>query len=100
MTTLVGVWLNNLLSHRRELERLRLESFEKFRNQFYENPMLEKVREKLEAGQPLNEIEIENYVGFFEEVGLYVDRRYVEEELVDEIFGDYISETISRRLYH
>lgn len=34
--------------------------------------------------------EIEDYIGFFEEIGIYADRGLVDVELADLILGDYI----------
>lgn len=90
LTTLVGVFLSDFLSSRRELKRLRLEGLVRFSAAFNQDPIFQKARGKLEKGEVLDEGEIEDYIGFFEEVGLFTDRGYVDEELIDEIFGDYI----------
>ncbi len=42
--------------------------------------------------EPLTDDEIDDYVGFFEEIGIYFARDLVDIELVDEILGDYITE--------
>jgi hypothetical protein len=42
--------------------------------------------------QSLTEEEIDRYVDFFEDIGLYVSRNLVDIDLLDESFGDYIRE--------
>jgi hypothetical protein len=73
---------------KRELKRFQIQSFERFRREFTEDPNLRRLSEKNE--QDLTDEEIDDYVGFFEEIGLYFHRGLVDVELVDEILGDYV----------
>jgi len=52
-----------------------------------EDPNLRRISVKKE---PLTDDEIDEYMGFFEETGLYFARDLVDIELVDEILGDAI----------
>jgi hypothetical protein len=75
------------LAEKRELKRFRIQSFERFRREFTEDPFLRRISTKKE---PLEDDEIDEYLGFFEEIGLYFDRNLVDLELLDEIMGDDI----------
>jgi len=92
LTTLAGIFLNNHLTFRRDLKKLQLETFERFRDEFARNANVEKVRMKFAGRDRLEKREIEQYLHFFEEIGLFAYRGYVDEELVDEILGDNIIE--------
>ena len=92
LTTLAGIFLNNHLTFRRDLKKLRLETFERFRDEFSRNSNVEKVGKKFAGRDRLEKREIEQYLVFFEEIGLFAHRGYVDEELVDEILGDHIIE--------
>jgi hypothetical protein len=80
-------FLAHRLASRRELERFRVQAFERFRKEFTEDEFLRRVSTKKD---PLTNDEIDEYLGFFEEVGLYFHRGLVDVELVDEILGDDI----------
>ena len=72
---------------KRELLRFQIQSFERFRREFSEDENLRQISIKKE---PLTDDEIDDYLGFFEEIGLYFHRNLVDVELVDEILGDSI----------
>jgi hypothetical protein len=84
--------LSQLLAHRladrRERQRFQIQAFERFRKEFTEDENLKRISTKKE---PLTADEIDEYLGFFEEIGLYFERRLVDIELVDEIMGDDIT---------
>jgi hypothetical protein len=75
------------LANKRELLRFQIQSFERFRREFSEDENLRQISIKKE---PLSDDEIDDYLGFFEEIGLYFHRELVDVELVDEILGDSI----------
>jgi hypothetical protein len=75
------------LTSGRERRRFKIEAFERFRREFSEDEELRRISVKKE---PLTDDEIDDYVGFFEEIGLYFERDLVDVELVDEILGDAI----------
>jgi hypothetical protein len=76
------------LAEKRERKRFQIQAFERFRREFTEDPRLREISEKDE--KDLTDGEIDDYIGFFEEVGLYFHRGLVDFELVDEILGDWI----------
>jgi hypothetical protein len=76
------------LARKRDDKRFQIQSFERFRREFTENENLYSISVKKE---PLSEDEIDEYLGFFEEIGLYFARDLVDIELVDEILGDSIT---------
>jgi hypothetical protein len=84
---IVAQFLANRLAFKRELLRFQIQSFERFRTEFSEDENLRQISIKKE---PLSDDEIDDYLGFFEEIGLYFRRNLVDIELVDEILGDAI----------
>ena len=84
--------ISQLLAHRladiRERRRFQVQAFERFRREFTEDENLSRIGSKKE---PLTEDEIDEYLGFFEEIGVYFARGLVDIELVDEILGDDIT---------
>jgi hypothetical protein len=88
-----GALLSQLLAHRlnrrRELERFAIQSFERFRTELWQDSELRKISLK-HTNEPLTEEEMQDYLGFFEEVGLYAERNLVDLQLVDEIMGDIL----------
>ena len=80
-------FLANRLAFKRELLRFQIQAFERFRTEFTEDENLRRISIKKE---PLTDDEIDDYLGFFEEIGLYFRRNLVDIELVDEILGDAI----------
>lgn len=81
--------VNNWLTSRRDFRRFRIETFERFRSQFRGDENLNRIGYK---EGPLTEREIDEYVGFWEEMALYFSQGLLDQQLVDEIFGDYIIE--------
>jgi hypothetical protein len=86
---IVAQIVNNWFTKGREHARLKIESFERFRREFTEDENLRRIDHKKE---PLTDEEIDDYIGFFEEVGLYYDRDLVDVDLVDEIMGNSITD--------
>jgi hypothetical protein len=80
-------FVGHRLATKRELLRFQIQSFERFRREFSEDENLRQISIKKE---PLTDDEIDDYLGFFEEIGLYFHRNLVDVELVDEILGDSI----------
>jgi len=93
---IVSQFVANRLARERELDRFRIQSFERFRREFYEDANLKTIAAKYPDNRLENK-EIEDYLGFFEEVGIYADRNLVDLELVDQILGDYIIECYEDR---
>jgi hypothetical protein len=85
---LASQFLAHHLARKRDDKRFQIQSFERFRREFTENENLYNISVKKE---PLTEDEIDEYLGFFEEIGLYFARDLVDIELVDEILGDSIT---------
>lgn len=81
--------VNNLLTSGRESRHFRLETLERFRSQFRQDAKLSAISYK---EGPLTDREVDEYVGFWEELGLYYSMGLVDVELIDEIFGDSILE--------
>jgi hypothetical protein len=77
------------LARKRELDRFRVQSFERFRREFSEDQRLRAIANKYPEARLENK-EIEDYIGFFEEMGIYASRDLVDVELVDTILGDAI----------
>jgi hypothetical protein len=75
------------LADRRERKRFQIQSFERFRRELTEDENLRRIGSKKE---PLTDSEIDDYLGFFEEVGIYFAWDLVDVRLVDEIMGDEI----------
>ncbi len=84
------------LARKRELGGFRVQSFERFRREFSEDPTLRAIATKYYDNRLENK-EIEDYLGFFEEIGIYADRNLVDVELVDLILGDHITECYEDR---
>jgi hypothetical protein len=80
-------FLAHQLTTKRELLRFKIQSFVRFRREFSEDENLRQISIKKD---PLTDDEIDDYLGFFEEIGLYFHRGLVDVELVDEILGDSI----------
>jgi hypothetical protein len=75
VTALAAQFLGHRLAAKRELLRFQIQSFERFRREFTEDENLRAISIKK---QPLTADEIDDYLGFFEEVGLYFDRGLVD----------------------
>ena len=86
---LASQFLAHRLAENRERKKFQVQSFERFRREFSEDENLRRI--SIKKG-PLTEDEIDDYLGFFEEIGLYFARDLVDIELVDEILGDAITE--------
>jgi len=86
---LASQFLAHHLADKRERKRFQIQSFERFRREFSEDQNLRRISVK---DEDLTDDEIDDYVGFFEEIGIYFNRDLVDIELVDEILGDYITE--------
>ena len=86
-TALASQFLAHHLAEKRDRKRFQIESFERFSKEFSEDENLRRISIKKE---PLTEDEIDEYLGFFEEIGLYFSRDLVDVEFVDEILGDAI----------
>ena len=72
---IVAQIVNHRLTRKRDLERLRLETFETFRRQFMDDKRLHDIDNKEE---PLTDQEIDYYLGFFDVLALYWKRGFVE----------------------
>jgi hypothetical protein len=93
--------INDRLTRKRDLEHLRLMTFETFRRQFMDDKRLHDIDNKEE---PLTDQEIDYYLGFFDVVGLYWELGFVDIRLVDEVLGDsimiaYDSDKIMKSIY-
>ena len=71
-------------------------SHSRFRREFSEDATLKAIANKYPDSRLENK-EIEDYLGFFEEIGIYFDRNLVDVDLVDLILGDYITECYEDR---
>jgi hypothetical protein len=87
IAALASQFLAHRLAETRERKGFQVQSFERFRREFTEDPSLRNISTKKE---PLTDDEIDEYLGLFEEVGLYFHRDLVDVELVHEILGDDI----------
>ena len=88
---LISQFVADWLTRGRELRRFRVESFERFRSELSEDEKLRVISNK-HTKQPLTDGEMQDYLGFWEEVGIYHANRIIDEELLDEILGDYITD--------
>ena len=86
---LLSQFVAHYLTEGRERKRFQVQSFERFLREFREDENLNRISLK---DEPLTDDEIDDYVGFFEEIGIYWNRGLVDIDLVDEILGDYITE--------
>src|SRR5579863_3706392 len=73
---LASQFLAHHLAEKRELKRFQIQAFERFRREFTEDPRLRQLSEKNE--NDLTDGEIDDYLGFFEEIGLYFHRGLVD----------------------
>jgi len=96
LAALVGVagalasqFVANRLTRGRELTRFRIDSFERFRSELWEDADLKVIRRK-HGKQPLTHEQKQDYLGFWEELGIYDSKGIVDEDLLDQILGDYI----------
>jgi hypothetical protein len=90
--SLLSQLLAHLLNRGRENRRFRLESYRQFRAEFIEDQELRNISRKYygDSDPTLSEEEIERYLDFFEDMGLYWARKLVDLDLIDESFGDYV----------
>src|ERR1700730_15867103 len=86
-TAIAAQFVGHQLATKREMLRFQIQSFERFRREFSEDENLRQISPKKET---LTDDAIDDYLGFFEEIGLYFHRNLVDLELVDEILGDSI----------
>jgi hypothetical protein len=86
---LASQFLANYLAEKRERKWFQIQSFERFRREFSEDQNLKRISIKEED---LTDDEIDEYVGFFEEIGLYFARDLIDVQLVDEILGNFITD--------
>jgi hypothetical protein len=86
---LAAQFVANRLTRGRELTRFRIDSFERFRSELWEDADLKVIRRN-HTKEPLTNEQKQDYLGFWEEVGIYDSKGIVDEELLDEILGDYI----------
>jgi hypothetical protein len=96
LAALVGVvralasqFVANRLTRGRELTRFRIDSFERFRSELWEDAELRVIRRK-HTKEPLTDEQKQDYLGYWEEVGIYDSKGIVDEDLLDQILGDYI----------
>jgi hypothetical protein len=94
-------FVNNLLTRKREQERLKLTTFDLFRRQFMEDKRLHGIENKEEK---LSVEEMDYYLRFFDVIGLYWKKDLLDIDLVDEVFGDsvmlvYDDEKIRKSIY-
>jgi|SRR5579872_878880 len=86
---LASQFLAESLTRGRELKNFRIESFERFRTELWEDPDLKVIRRKY-SREPLTDDQMLDYLGFWEEVGIYDSKRLIDAELLDEVLGDYV----------
>jgi hypothetical protein len=86
---IIAQFVGDSLARKRELTRFQIQSFERFRREFSESAGLQSIASK-HPEERLENKEIEDYLGFFEEIGLYAYRGLVDIELVDSVLGDYM----------
>ncbi len=82
----------HFLNRGRENHRFRIAAFEKFRAEFTDDAELRRISKKYydDKEGELTDEEIERYIDFFEDVGLYHAKKLVDLELIDESLGDCI----------
>jgi hypothetical protein len=100
-SAIVAQIVNDRLTRKRDLEHLRLQTFETFRRQFMDDKRLQGIDNK---DEPLTDDEVDYYLGFFDVLALYWKRGFVEIALVDEVLGDsiiiaYDSDKIMKSIY-
>ncbi len=64
---ILAQFVGNRLATKRELLRFQIQAFERFRSEFTEDKNLRRISIKKE---PLSDDEIDDYLGFFEEIGV------------------------------
>jgi hypothetical protein len=90
---LMSQYVAHLFNRRRENMRFGIQAFEKFRGEFTGDEELRRISKKYyDDKAELTEEEIERYIDFFEDIGLYRYKRLIDIELVDESLGDFIME--------
>jgi hypothetical protein len=75
IAALASQFLAHHLAEKRERKRFQIQSFERFRREFSEDENLRQISTK---DEPLTEDEIDDYIGFFEEIGIYFSRDLVD----------------------
>jgi hypothetical protein len=69
-------------------------------NEFLFDPgELRAIRAKLSNNQPLTEVEIKDYLAFFEGVGLYYDRNMIDYRLLKVMMGPAIVECYENKTF-
>src|SRR5260370_36408667 len=76
---LISQFVANWLTRGRELRRFRIESFERFRSELSEDEKLKAISNK-HTKEPLTDDEKQDYLGFWEEVGIYHANQMIDEE--------------------
>lgn len=83
----------HFLNRKRENLRFGIQAFEKFRAEFMDDEELRRISKKYDDDEhELTEEEIERYIDFFEDIGLYRSKKLIDLDMVDESLGDYIME--------
>lgn len=82
----------HFLNRAREKRRFGIEAFEKFRAEFIDDEDLRRISKKYhdDNESALTDDEIERYIDFFEDVGLYHAKKLIDLDMVDESLGDFI----------
>jgi hypothetical protein len=91
--TVFGVVLSQHFNAQRDLQRMQIESFQSFEQQYlFRDRELVRIRRTFEDTQkPLTDPEAAYLLGFFEDVGAFVHRNLVDIYLVDQLLeGDLI----------
>jgi hypothetical protein len=81
-------------------DEFRINSFDRMSNEFlFDQGELRAIRAKLTNNQPLTEVEIKDYLAFFEGVGLYYDQKMIDYQLLKVMMGPAIVECYENKTF-
>lgn len=92
--TLLGIYLA-LNQYKKDNRFKKAAHFSDMRNRFKTNQVFNEIREQIQTGQNLNQFtqtQIYDYAGFFEELQIAINSKFIEPKMVYYLFGHYILE--------
>lgn len=92
--TLSGIYLA-LDQYKKDNRFKKAAYFSDMRNRFKSNQVFNQIREAVNTGQNLDQFtqtQIYDYAGFFEELQIAINSKFIESEMVYYLFGHYILE--------
>jgi hypothetical protein len=92
--TLLGIYVA-LDQYKKDNRFKKAAYFSDMRNRFKNNQVFNQIREAVNAGQNLNQFtqtQIYDYAGFFEELQIAINSKFIHPDMIYYLFGHYILE--------